>query len=463
MKTSVWMARALFALGLFAFCDNAFARAPVFETRACLPEAQAAGARCGTVRVPEDHANARGRQIGLNVIVLPATGKERDARRAQYDLEGGPGFAVTDFLEFYAGDGAIYREARDIVLADMRGTGGSNPLRCAAIEAREAAEPAALMYPENLVATCARQLITHSDPSQYTTASAARDIELVRRALGYDKLDLNAISYGTTLALRYIADHPARVSSAVLMGTVPPDRTPPRFHALAAHDSFERLAVDCLAQTECQRTFGDPRQLLRFAQARLPNAALPAPVLLEKLRTLLYSPASRARVPQLLSRAAQGDFSDFTKAGGGRLFADGLYLSITCAESFPNMDVPAALEASRATLFGAYRLERQSAACRHWPVKSAAVPPMPKQSRVPVLFIAGELDPVSPADWAAETAKKLPESRLVRVPRGAHVLDGLTDLDTCLDAVILKFFGGTGDPDTSCFAAMKPPPFEGAR
>ena len=82
----------------------------------------------------------------------------------------------------------------------------------------------------------------------------------------------------------------------------------------------------------------------------------------------------------------------------------------------------------------------------------------------PVLFIAGELDPVSPAEWAEDTAARLPGSTLVRVPRGAHVLDGLGDLDTCLDAVILRFLDhGAQGLDTSCFARMQPPPFQGAR
>jgi hypothetical protein len=78
-----------------------------------------------------------------------------------------------------------------------------------------------------------------------------------------------------------------------------------------------------------------------------------------------------------------------------------------------------------------------------------------------VLFIAGELDPVSPADWARETAAGFPRGVFVGVPQGAHVLDGLTGLDTCLDAVILRFMADPSrEVDTSCFAGMMPPPFE---
>jgi pimeloyl-ACP methyl ester carboxylesterase len=141
------------------------------------------------------------------------------------------------------------------------------------------------------------------------------------------------------------------------------------------------------------------------------------------------------------------------------VFADGLYLSITCAESFGEMNVDAAIDASRATRFGAYRLERQRAACERWPraPRDAGLMKMPA-SKVPVLFIAGELDPVSPAGWAHETAAGFPNGRVVSVPLGAHVLDGLSGLDTCLDATVIRFYD-TADArglDVNCFADMQP-------
>ena len=437
---------------------------PVFEKLECSALAATSGASCGVVYVPENYAKPRGRKIPLHVIVLPATGGHREAKRAQYDLEGGPGFATTDFLEFYAGEGAPYREKRDIVLADMRGTGRSNPLRCAAIEERQRRQPTLPMYPPELVTECAQQSSVASDPRAYTTGAAAHDIELVRRALGYQQLDLNAISYGTTLALRYMAEYPKSVHSAVLMGTVPASRTPPRYHASAAQASFERLATDCATDAACRNEFGDVRANFAEALRRITGISImTAPVFLEKLRNELYAPATRARVPYLLSRAAQGDFGDFSKASAnGRVFADGLYLSITCAESFPHMDVDAAIAAASATTFGAYRLERQREACAHWPT-GVPDPRLMREpdSSIPVLFIAGEQDPVTPADWADEAAKHFVNGLVVRVTHGAHVLDGLTGLDTCLDAVMLRFFdsGSASALDTSCFTQMLPPAF----
>lgn len=438
----------LWSIGALLLVARALA-APTFETRECTATAAEAGARCGIVHVPENHAKPRGRKIPLNVIVLPATGKPLAAKRAQYDLEGGPGFAATDFLGFYAGEGAPYRVHRDVVLVDLRGTGASNPLRCAGIEAQQERDPWAPLYPPDLVADCAAQLAVANDPAAYSTSAAAQDIDLVRRALGYDALDLNAVSYGTTLALRYIADFPRAVHSAALLGTVPAGRTPPRFHAPAAERALLQLA---------QESPGDIHANLISAVKQLPqDRPGVGDVFMEKVRTQLYSPDGARRLPALLERAAHGDFDGFLRRGG-RTFADGLYLSITCAESMARMDVPLAIAESADTGFGAYRLERQRDACTRWPQapRDARLFERPA-SEVPVLFIGGARDPVSPPEWIDDVAGAFRRHESVIVAQGAHVFDGLSGLDTCLDAAIIRFFdtGDVGAPDYSCFASMK--------
>jgi pimeloyl-ACP methyl ester carboxylesterase len=463
-RQGVGIAELLCALVLCSVAARVAEAAPEFEVRECGAAGASAGARCGIVYVPENHARPHGRKIPLNVIVLPATAEPLDAKRAQYDLEGGPGFAATDFLEFYAGEGAAYRAHRDIVLADMRGTGASNPLRCAGIEELESRDPWAPLYPPDLVAECAAQLAVANDPTQYSTAAAARDIDVVRRALGYAQLDLNAVSYGTTLALRYIADFPRAVHSAALMGTVPANRTPPRYHAQAAEHALLQLSTECEADAVCREKAGDMHANLLAAVKRLPQAGpFVGDVFMEKVRTQLYSPDSARRLPALLAHAAHGDFDGFLRSrAGGREFADGLYLSITCAESIARMDMPAAIAAAADTGFGAYRLERQRDACARWP-QAPRDPHLfdQRKSNVPVLFIGGGRDPVSPADWAGDTAMGFRHHKTWFVGSGAHVFDGLSGLDTCLDVAIIRFFD-TGDadaPDYSCLTSMFPPPF----
>ena len=168
-----------------AFLSTGAVAAPTFEPRECGATAAAAGARCGIVYVPENHAKPRGRKIPLNVIVLPATGQPLDAKRAQYDLEGGPGFGATGLLAGYAEDLAVYRAHRDIVLADMRGTGASNPLRCAGIEELQGRDPWAPLYPPDLVAECAAQLsVANRSPLAATATPAGADAGMPPRATG---------------------------------------------------------------------------------------------------------------------------------------------------------------------------------------------------------------------------------------------------------------------------------------
>lgn len=425
-----------------------------FTAHPCPSGEALAHAVCGSVAVPEDYAKPGSREIRLNVVIYPATAPGR-VKAAQFDFEGGPGFAVTDSAAYYGIDGGAYHESRDVVLFDMRGTGESNALRCPAIEDRLRAEPEAPLYPPELVADCARALSERADLALYSTANAARDIDAVRAALGYERIDLNAISYGTTLALRYIQDFPERVRSAVLVATVPAERTPPAHHALAAERGLALLFDACRADSDCAARYPDLRDDLAAATARLDAERKSA--FLERLRTLLYLPMTARTVPKVVHDAAGGATMPPPGALAGRPFADGLYLSVTCAESLARMDVARAIEESDATLFGSYRLRRQRDACAQWP----AAPPDPglfrmESREVPILLFSGALDPVTPPDWAAEVAGKFPNSRRVVVPEGAHSLEGLSGFESCFDPIVLEFVA-TLKPrelDVSCVEGM---------
>jgi pimeloyl-ACP methyl ester carboxylesterase len=436
-------------------------REPVFSVRPCPSDLSATrDVVCGSVSVPENYARPAGRRIDLNVVVLRALAPQR-AKAAQFDLEGGPGLAVGDSASFYSGEGVAYRTSRDVVLMDMRGTGHSNPLRCSAIEARTKTQPSAPLYPPAMVAECAQQLAGIADVRQYTTAAASRDLDAVRRALGYARIDLYALSYGTTLALRYIADHPGRVRTAVLTGTVPADKTPPAHHAIAAERGLRMLLDACAEDAACARQYPDPWADLDRATAALgPDMA---PVFLEKLRTLLYLPATARGVPRFIRLAANGEPELAARSGdGGRVFADGLYLAITCSESLARMDLHRALAESSKTRFGDYRLARQRAACERWPI-APADPDLFRAGRydVPVLLFSGAMDPVTPTEWSIGVSRRFPNSKLVIVPEGAHLFMGLSGMDTCMDRMILKFVetASVRGIDSSCVADMHRGPF----
>lgn len=436
---------------------------PQFAAHPCNAELAAAGARCGTVAVPENRNRPKARSIDLSVIVIPATSNRR--LPPLFDIEGGPGLADSNSAGFYLTDGKAYHEHRDVVLLDQRGTGKSHPLDCPELGAPEAAyQP---LYPAKAVARCRRALETHSDLTQYGTAAAVADLDAVRTALGYDMIDLFAVSYGTTFALRYIATHPARVRSAVLLSVAPPSSMPPRHHAEAAELALTKLFAQCVGDPACGAAFrpdDDLRQAL--AKLRLVDGAPDPEIFLEKLRTLMYQPSTARQIPYLIHHAAEGDLAPFyaaTKPGkSGLRYFDGMYLSVTCSESMALFDYRAAAAASRRTPFGDYRLRRQREACAGWPTNRVGRDYLaPVRAEAPVLIVSGGLDPVTPADWAADVARALPNARQILIPDMGHLFDGLSNVE-CFDAMVLSFYetANARAVDARCVASMQPPPFK---
>jgi pimeloyl-ACP methyl ester carboxylesterase len=438
--------------------------APAFVERPCTkPELVQAAARCGTVTVPENRVAARGRRIALNLTILPAQGPA--TLPPLFDIEGGPGLPVSKNAEFYLTFGAGYRQSRDIVLLDQRGTGGSNGLMCPELSA--ANDPFAPMFPPEKVVACRASLEPRADLTRYGTAEAVADLEDVRRALRYQQIDLFALSYGTTVALRYLASFPGKVRAAVLMVAVPATAMAPRFHAQAGEQTLRAIFADCAADPACRFAYPDIAGDLAKAVALRQGKSDPPPeIFLEKLRSSAYSTAGARSLPYVIRRAATGDLSPFKAASASplaSLYADGMFLSVTCTESYALMDYNKAAAEARATIFGDYRLRRQRDACKAWPAgKPARDHLRPVRSDAAVLFIAGDRDPVTPPEWAHQAARTLPNARVLTIPFGGHVLDGLSAVDTCFDPLAIRFLT-TADAktlDTSCVATMQPPPFK---
>ena len=190
-------------------------------------------------------------------------------------------------------------------------------------------------------------------------------------------------------------------------------------------------------------------------------------VFAEKLRNRMYSPGGARRIPFIIHQAAQGDFAPFLKeaipADRSRpdFLADGMYLSVTCAEDVPFIDQDEAAKANAGNPFGNYRVEQQTRACSMWP--RGKIPDdyhQPVRSEIPVLILSGHLDPVTPPERGEEVARNLPNSKHVVIRHGAHMPDGLINVE-CLDKVMLEFLvkGNARELDTTCVEQVLPPPF----
>jgi len=240
------------------------------------------------------------------------------------------------------------------------------------------------------------------------------------------------------------------------------------------------LAV-CAADTACHQAFPEIEREWDELLARLgreparveyspPDKSGPVTVEIrrdifaEEIRTLMYSRAAAARVPLIVHRAAHGDFRPFLKETMQERFgplADGMYLSVTCAEDVPFIDQAEAAQANAGNPFGNYRVEQQTRACGLWP--RGTIPDgyhEPVSADVPVLIVSGKLDPVSPPERGEEVARHLPNSRHIVIAHGAHLLDGLTNVE-CVDDLMLEFLakGDARDLNITCLERIQPPPF----
>jgi pimeloyl-ACP methyl ester carboxylesterase len=391
--------------------------------------------------------------IDLNVIVMKAQ-KKRAGATPMFHVEGGPGIAGTNAALFYAGPGAIYRTDRDVVLLDQRGTGRSNPLHCPALEKRSALLE---MYPSAEVANCLRDLQAKTDLTKYSTENAALDIDRVRQALGYKRIDIWAVSYGTRLAQVYMRRFPDRVRNVVLVATASLDYRTPLFHAAAGQRVLDLIFYKCQVDADCSAKY----PALRSEWEKVVEPSSP---FAEAFRTMLGTAAAQRRVPFLIHAAANGDKKPLLDAlpKDSSAFALGLYLTIACSEGSSRINAADIPRYTAGTFLGDYRVKEEMSACAQWPkydLPSDFFTPVRSNARV--LMISGEMDHAIPPDTSAAVCAAMSNCQMVTVPDMGH---GPFDLDRwkhgeCFDEIASKFLAG-GSPDMSCLKQMRPPAFE---
>jgi pimeloyl-ACP methyl ester carboxylesterase len=435
---------------------------------------------CGKFTVFENRRTRTGRTIDLNIVVMPAFDQKNKAEPL-FDLAGGPGEPATNSAMFYVTQGKEYRRKHDIVLVDQRGTGQSNPLT-AEPGKKSPQDYLTEMYPVEYVKELRRRLEKHADLTQYTTSIAMDDLDDVRAWLGYERIDLFGLSYGSRAVLVYMRQHPDRVHVATIMGVAPTYLRMPLYHSQAAARAMDLLLGECERDTVCHQAFPQIRSDWQNVLAQLGREPARVPyspdlksapitveiqrdIFAENVRTWMYGRNTTQRIPFIIHQAAQGDFSPFLHDAISSSFAegiaDGMYLSVTCSEDTPFIDQAEAVRLNEGNPFGNYRVFQQTRACSLWPQGKI---PMgyhdPVSSNIPMLIFSGNFDPVTPPQRGEEVAKYLRNSRHVLVPQAGHGTDGLSNQE-CVDRLIIEFMdkGNVKDLDTSCVEQMKPEPF----
>lgn len=445
-----------------------------------VPELES-GVLCGRYEVYENHASGRGRKIALSMVVVPALA-EKPAPDPVFFFAGGPGQGATSIAGFLAGGPmAAIRRERDLVFIDQRGTGASNPLACNLFaddgDLRPYFED---IFPVRQVRACREHLEKVADLTQYTTSVAVEDLDEVRRALGYEKINLYGGSYGTTMALAYLRRHGAHVRSAVLAGVAPTGLRLPLHFAKGAQHAIDRLMDDCAADAACRAAFPRLREEFRSVLERLEKSPASVEFLnpftkqrqrvsiargpfAERLRMMLYGRGPASVVPLLIHRAYEGDFKPYVLAALPQARAIqqsvslGMYLSVTCSEGLPFITEEDIRAETRGTFLGEYRVRAHAAACREWP--RADVPKgftSAVESDAPVLLLSGEADPASPHWFAAEALRHLPNGVRAGIPHEGHGY-----FSDCISGVTAEFIskGSARGLNTSCLLDTRRPPF----
>jgi pimeloyl-ACP methyl ester carboxylesterase len=437
-------------------------------------------AKCGQLSVYENRADKSGRQIELHIAVIPTISRTPEPDPIFF-ITGGPGGASTqDFVSLRPAFKRI-NEKRDIILVDQRGTGQSHPLECTSPEEETNLDDEAAIRTE--IENCIDQL--DADTRFYTTQDAVDDLDQVRAALGYEKINLYGISYGTRVAQVYVRSYPERVRAVILDGVVPLDEALGVSVASDAQRALNAVFARCAADADCNRAFPD----LPGALAALLGRVEKAPVVLTledpytsepdrvvftrnklglAIRLFSYSTETVALLPLLIHDAnAAGDLNRLaaqamivTEQLEGSINS-GLHNSVVCAEDVPfyrrdGKFVGDAQAEKRSYLGESYkRLER---ICKYWPAaKISCEFKEPLHSDLPVLLLSGELDPVTPPTNAEHAADTLPNSlRLIAPGQGHGVL-----MRGCIYKVAADFIesGTVKGLGTGCIQDLKPSPF----
>jgi pimeloyl-ACP methyl ester carboxylesterase len=181
-------------------------------------------ARCGMLEVPEDPARAGGPTLELGIAVVPALNRRAQAAPL-FVLAGGPGQAATDLYSTYAAAFARTNRNHDIVLVDQRGTGRSGPLSCNYPDDWQVEKGGAADEMSQIRQATLACLAKFGDRVRYyTTSVAVGDLDKVRRALGYGRIDLYGSSYGTRVAQLYMRRYPQWTHAVVLDGVTYPEQ-----------------------------------------------------------------------------------------------------------------------------------------------------------------------------------------------------------------------------------------------
>ncbi|MCL1140907.1 alpha/beta hydrolase [Shewanella pneumatophori] len=431
-------AAILMAVGMIPLAVHAEENNAATTQQACYVDGLSEQMQCGAISVPENYAKPDGKQIQIHYVVMPAT-KPSNRQEALLAIAGGPGQSAIENAQGFDRMLSKVRQTEDVILIDQRGTGQSNQLQCIGD-----AFDSALAIDESLFDTrvetqkCLDEL--DADVTQYGSLNALKDFEAVRAHLGYQKLHLYGVSYGTRMAQLYMRHYPESLATVTLDGVVPMQQSVLAIGNAIAR-AFDLLIEDCSNNQLCNKQFPDLKADLDKVDAELTQAPkislVPDPLTGEAtkltmtrskfkgaLRMALYSPATRSLIPHAIHQAANGNFQPITGLYAMSMdnagIAMGMHASVVCGEDWQRL-TPELREQTNQSYFGHEMLKTFAESCAVWnmPAVDASFGDA-IAGDIPTLLLSGELDPATPPSWGELAMEKLTNAKHFVAPYATH-------------------------------------------
>jgi pimeloyl-ACP methyl ester carboxylesterase len=418
------------------------------------------GFECATVKVPLDYTRPEGEQIELAVVRLPAR-KRSERIGSLVTNPGGPGGSGVEFVR-QAGSlfGRDVRDRFDLVGFDPRGVGESDPVRCldgpqldrffgtdtSPDDARELAD----LRDESQ--TFAAGCKARSGPRlpHVGTVDAARDIDVLRAALGDAKLTYMGFSYGTYLGAFYAEQFPRNIRALVLDGAVDPQLSSTETlieQAKGFETALRAFAEDCAAAPGCPLGSDPDEALAKITDLQRRTDRTPLKSARGDVRPInetwvttgiaaaLYNKGFWPTLRQALGRAVKNGEGDLLLTLADQMLQrrpDGSYsnqmeanMAVNCVDK-PNPPNAAAYQKEvakaekAAPRFGSY-VVWGGLPCVYWPVRAQTSPhPVSAKGAAPILVIGTTRDPATPYRWARALSTQLQSGTLLTLDGDGH-------------------------------------------
>ena len=378
-------------------------------------------ARCGTLERHEDPSDPASPLLALRVAVVPALSLEPEPDPF-VPIAGGPGQSSIEFYSMLSHAFEHIRRTRDIVLLDQRGTGSSAKMEC---DMGDEVVEGQLSTEETIALTRDCLAALPYNPEFFTTSVAVLDLEALRIALEYSRLNVYGISYGTRVAQHFVRQYPDSVRSVILDGVVPPQLALGAGIAVEAQKALHNIFHRCAASPACNEQFPDIAEEFASLEVRLSDSSvavdLPSPLtgapdtvqfgdaeLAAAVRLLSYDPRTVALMPLLIHEAANENYGPLAAQflmimhDVSDSIAIGMHNAVVCTEDTPFYDgVSVSRDELESTYIGPMMVEALEAICSVWPagVLDADFKTALKTDK-PVLLLSGDADPVTPPHFA---------------------------------------------------------------